>query len=616
MTDPLFIAQVCPYVTTSHGDYRYRIGQPSEALAAIPGVSAVNLCTTSPRLLEVAREADVLVLHLLQEPDLLPVMAERKQLGRPTIYEIPDNFMAVPRHISSLFDFGRALSLSLNFQLIRFADVIQAVSDILLDKYGFLNDRRLRFENHVTEPGPPPRPLREEVVIGWGGSVGHTDDLRWIAPVITEICKEREDVRFSFMGDRGQFEDVFESRGPGERIQYHPSGALEDYFRFLDTLDIGLAPLLESPFNLCRSDVKFIEYASRGVLPVLSDIAPYRMHARHGENALLFQDPPHLKAGLLALLGDHNRLQRIRRNAYQYAAEHRLEALNAPNRLAAYRELAGGRTPGTVPLEPLRPVIRGTRLYETRPSQAEQKTLGGLDLKTGARSDESVSLWEEAARTDPAYAVPCLLLAEALSRTAPDAALDWALESLERNPKSLRGKLLLGDLLRPRHPEGAKQAYEGALDLFADFAPAWRALARLESEQGRSKDAVRLLDRALQGNPFDAGAAFELGKALSALERLESAAKAFDVAAGLIPDNPDYTLELAKARVGSGNPEGAIAACREFLERNPENRMIRSILETVQQHLKPAASAAPGGNARLGESPGLQADSSQRNPHA
>ena len=585
MTDRLFIVQVCPYVTTYHGDYRYRIGQPSEALAALPGVSVANVSTTSPCLFDVSLAADVLILHLLREPDLLPLMAERRRLGRPTVYEIPDNFMAVPRHIASLFDFGQALSLSLNFQLIRCSDAIQAVSDILLEKYGFLHDSRLRFENHVLRPGPSPRPIEDRIVLGWGGSVGHTEDLRWIAPAISALCRERGDVSFSFMGDRGQFDEVFGPLDGKDRFHYTPPGSLDDYFRFLDTLDIGLAPLLESPFNICRSDVKFIEYASRGVLPLLSDVAPYRVHARDGENALLFRDPDHMSSIVLGLLEDRERLQRIRSSAYRYVAAERIEQQNAPLRLQAYQGMAQGRTPGIVPMDRLLRLSSKAELYGPEPSTAEQKTLQGLDLQGNGQSPKAHRLWEEAAGEDPGYAVPCLLLAQALTSESPSTAESWAREALARHPKSVRANLILGNLLQRRDHKGARRAYEQALDLFPDFAPAWRALALMESEEDRPEEAARLLDRALQGNPFDAGVAFDLGKTLAGLERTNQAAQAFQVAAGLIPDHPDYTLELVKALVRSGDFKDAVEACREFLLRNPENGVIREILEAIASRL-------------------------------
>jgi len=41
---------------------------------------------------------------------------------------------------------------------------------------------------------------------------------------------------------------------------------MDEYFKFLQTITIGLAPLIDTPYNRCRSDVKAIEYSAHGAL--------------------------------------------------------------------------------------------------------------------------------------------------------------------------------------------------------------------------------------------------------------------------------------------------------------------------------------------------------------
>ena len=47
-----------------------------------------------------------------------------------------------------------------------------------------------------------------------------------------------------------------------ERCRFVPLGSLQDYFPFLDSLDIGIAPLLPCAYNRCRPNAKFMVYAS------------------------------------------------------------------------------------------------------------------------------------------------------------------------------------------------------------------------------------------------------------------------------------------------------------------------------------------------------------------
>jgi hypothetical protein len=63
---------------------------------------------------------------------------------------------------------------------------------------------------------------------------------------------------------------------PKGRFLFIPWSTLGDYFSFLKTLHIGIIPLLDTPYNRCRSDIKALEMSAHGALPLLPDAPPYR----------------------------------------------------------------------------------------------------------------------------------------------------------------------------------------------------------------------------------------------------------------------------------------------------------------------------------------------------
>jgi len=79
--DKLRIVQLSPVAESGIGDYVYRLGQPGEAMATNKGVTVININNFSPYLKELCLCADVLVLHLMGEQDLLPIVAHRKNEG-------------------------------------------------------------------------------------------------------------------------------------------------------------------------------------------------------------------------------------------------------------------------------------------------------------------------------------------------------------------------------------------------------------------------------------------------------------------------------------------------------------------------------------------------------
>jgi uncharacterized protein (TIGR03032 family) len=128
-----------------------------------------------------------------------------------------------------------------------------------------------------------------------------------------------------------------------DRFGFLMAGTLPQYLDWLEGLDIGLAPLLPTEFNRCRSDVKFLEYASRSLVPVLQNLDPYRHLAGSGA-ALLFGDPDDLIRQLDRLVAEPELRQSIASTAHALVGRERQLAQHAPERLAVYRELAESTT--------------------------------------------------------------------------------------------------------------------------------------------------------------------------------------------------------------------------------------------------------------------------------
>src|SRR5262249_53439006 len=63
---------------------------------------------------------------------------------------------------------------------------------------------------------------------------------------------------------------------PSDRIEFVNWGNMEQYFSFWQSVDIGVAPLLDTPYNRCRSDIKAVEMSACGVVPILSQALPYQ----------------------------------------------------------------------------------------------------------------------------------------------------------------------------------------------------------------------------------------------------------------------------------------------------------------------------------------------------
>src|SRR5204862_6853387 len=126
---------------------------------------------------------------------------------------------------------------------------------------------------------------------------------------------------------------------PGQRKRRTPVGSIDEYYAFVSQLDIGIAPNRDAGFNRARSDVKFLEYAGWGAVPVVQRLAPYLASVRHGENGFLFDSTSGLISLLECLVNDAAEQQRVRSRAHAYVQRERLQEPHAVERLSFYEEL-------------------------------------------------------------------------------------------------------------------------------------------------------------------------------------------------------------------------------------------------------------------------------------
>ncbi len=535
MVDDLLIVNAVAMQTSVTGDYLYRVEQPSVAMGKISGVTAITISTISPHFESLCLQADLLILHLLTEHDLLPIVEERKRRGLVTVYEISDNFVADQPGVGIRGWFRDPLNRAQAFQLITMADAVQVTGEGLLEKYRFLNDNMVVFENQICEIGALRTERSRSIVLGWGGSSGHTEDLRYIVETIAEICSRHPHVIFSFMGDSEQYIEIFSSIKEKQK-SYTSPGTLNDYYHFLETVDIGIATMIDTPYNRCRSDIKFIEYASRGVVPVLSAITPYKKHAVHGTNAFLFYDNTSLSEILEELILNPRLRRKVADKAFSYVKEQRMEEQHAWQRVNFYKGLCTKRTIKDITAFPLKRLSQGSEAYDVEKTGAERLLCNGVAEEANGNVDGARSLYQSAHEALSDYYLPLFWLGYSYMRHHEDEkAMQFFDHSLGKNPRSVRSLLYMGKILESHEMEKALNRYESALSVSPSYAPSLDAIAHLCEKSRDYSNAAKFYNRTLEVNPFYSKAALGLGRVYQELGDMEKAQMAFQVAADLSP---------------------------------------------------------------------------------
>jgi glycosyltransferase involved in cell wall biosynthesis len=122
--------------------------------------------------------------------------------------------------------------------------------------------------------------------IGWAGGSSHGRDIHMATPAVRRFMRRfpEWDLFINGVDYRKQF------GAPPERSFYVPWIHVVDepqvYYRAID-FDIGICPLLSTQFSRSKSWIKALEYFSRGIPVIASDVEPYRRFIDHGVNGFL-----------------------------------------------------------------------------------------------------------------------------------------------------------------------------------------------------------------------------------------------------------------------------------------------------------------------------------------
>jgi len=140
-------------------------------------------------------------------------------------------------------------------------------------------------------------------------------------------------LRFQIVNDRGLF-DALET----PYKNFTPLCDYETYQDLLSRSEASFMPLQDTPFNRCKSDLKFIEAAAYRVTALASPVV-YGDTVQDGRTGILFHDANELQQRLARLVANPELGQAIGVAARSYVAGERMLAYQVARRTAWYRSL-------------------------------------------------------------------------------------------------------------------------------------------------------------------------------------------------------------------------------------------------------------------------------------
>lgn len=275
--------------------YQLRLGRPLEVLADAVRVRPGVLRDGAQLRLDGAavQGADLIVIQrVFPSAQLTPVVDTLLGLGLPVVYELDDLLHDLPD--TNPHKAGLAASSQSILDLVRRATAVTVSTEALKARLAGFGSRIHVFPNLLDErlwgSEPAPRPERDgPVVIGYAGTGTHLADLQLVEEALVKLSAKWGDrVAFRFMGCATERLAAL----PGFSFLRFEMG-YEAYARALPGagIDVGVIPLVDNPFNRCKSDIKWLEYSACGIASVCSDLPPYSS-VRSGETGLRVRNTP------------------------------------------------------------------------------------------------------------------------------------------------------------------------------------------------------------------------------------------------------------------------------------------------------------------------------------
>jgi glycosyltransferase involved in cell wall biosynthesis len=242
-------------------------------------------------------EADIIVTQRFAMPDVEAaerLAAHARGIGATLVFDLDDDLLNIPRtHPDARVLRPRA---KIARRMLDLADVVWLSTAGLAERLASIRPDAEVVGNGLDEriwisPGmQQDQPVR----ILCMGTTTHERDFALIEPALSRLKAE--------YGDRVVIDIVgMTSRElpAGLNRIGTPVSARRSYAGFVDWLisavppwHIGLAPLLDTPFNLCKSPIKAMDYAALGLVVLASDTPVYRGSLADGPAGQLVQNTP------------------------------------------------------------------------------------------------------------------------------------------------------------------------------------------------------------------------------------------------------------------------------------------------------------------------------------
>lgn len=290
------------------------------------------------------RDVDVVHIHRFDEPEMRQSVGRLRDQGVAIVWDNDDDMAGSPFMTKGAMRAQQERSTVT--AMLEVADLVTTTSPYLAEQFHSWGAAEVAVvENYIppnyTADRHADRARGDSITIGWIGAGEHYHDLEQfeLRATFQRLLAAHPDVRFATVGLKLGL--------PAERCRYTRVAQYRDLAGHAASYDIGIAPIVDIPFNRARSNVKLKEYAVMGVPWLASPIGPYAGLGERQGGRLVADDRWYEE--LERLVVERRARQKLAKRALKWGESqrihHNLRAWEAPLRRAIER--AGGRVAAT-----------------------------------------------------------------------------------------------------------------------------------------------------------------------------------------------------------------------------------------------------------------------------
>lgn len=249
-----------------------------------PSVSKkINIRLMSPRKVKVAPDIDVYIVQRTAFKNLKQAKAfwqKAKANNAAIVVDTDDAFSVISESHPEYKKQTRLLEAK-EFIVEKADEIWLSEDDLITPKYA---DKSFVMRNTLdariwksAESKPKKKVADKKIRMLYMGTATHGEDFKMILPALDKLDDKYPGAfQLTTMGvsqDLPKRKWIKQLNAPRFGSLY-PN--FVKWFLKQGPFDIGLSPLVDSPFNRAKSDIKCLDYLAAGILPVVSDLEPYQ----------------------------------------------------------------------------------------------------------------------------------------------------------------------------------------------------------------------------------------------------------------------------------------------------------------------------------------------------